>query len=405
MPLLAEAQTDAANKTEIDSLLINIARNNNAKYFNRVLTNINASKINKLNLNNPFYINSGNLDVHLGSMMGLSGSNLIVNQFGSGASGIVSASGGGTTNFLRADNTWTVPAGTLPSGSSNGQLLYYNGSAAAWTSINDSKWDNSNKRFVLGDGNGAGAVADASIGNLKSYFSTSDASIFHVGGYFQSQQTAATTNSIQGLEGYTKVSHSSGTVTLAIGTIGNIELSTTQTLSLARSLQAGGNLTAAGVVTEWDGLYINLANSGGATVSTGVGVYVDNFPSGVTTKYNFYSADGTGIQRFAGSTYYVPVDLGSVGTSQNDYAIGAGTTFKINATAGISITGIQQGAEGRIIYITNTNASNTITFPDNSGSSSSGNKFAIPGGFTLAAGNTCQFVYISSFWRLSAKTN
>jgi len=35
-----------------------------------------------------------------------------VNTFGTAASGVVPASGGGTVNFLRADGTWTTPAGT-----------------------------------------------------------------------------------------------------------------------------------------------------------------------------------------------------------------------------------------------------------------------------------------------------
>lgn len=35
---------------------------------------------------------------------------LSVATFGSGASGVVPASGGGTTNFLRADGSWAAPA-------------------------------------------------------------------------------------------------------------------------------------------------------------------------------------------------------------------------------------------------------------------------------------------------------
>jgi len=35
---------------------------------------------------------------------------LTIATFGSGASGVVPASGGGSVNFLRADGTWTVPA-------------------------------------------------------------------------------------------------------------------------------------------------------------------------------------------------------------------------------------------------------------------------------------------------------
>lgn len=36
---------------------------------------------------------------------------LSVATFGTGASGVVPASGGGTSNFLRADGSWTAPAG------------------------------------------------------------------------------------------------------------------------------------------------------------------------------------------------------------------------------------------------------------------------------------------------------
>src|SRR5262249_61641364 len=36
---------------------------------------------------------------------------LAVNTFTTGAAGVVPASGGGTTNFLRADGTWAVPPG------------------------------------------------------------------------------------------------------------------------------------------------------------------------------------------------------------------------------------------------------------------------------------------------------
>jgi len=48
--------------------------------------------------------------------------------FGTSQSGIVGASGGGTTNFLRADGTWAAPSGgSLPSGTF-GQFIGYNSS-------------------------------------------------------------------------------------------------------------------------------------------------------------------------------------------------------------------------------------------------------------------------------------
>lgn len=405
-PSLLWGQTDATLTTEANTIKNETVKGaNTATRVGQMFLDLTTAKLNVLNLNNPFYINGGNLDLHLTLPLAVSGSNLTVNTFGSSAAGIVPSSGGGTSNFLRADGTWSVPVGTLPSGSTNGQVLYYNGSVSAWSVANDFKWDSSNKRFVLGDGNGAGAVADANIGNLKSYYSTNSAAAFRVGAYFQSDQTAANSTSIQGLEGYTKVTHSTGTTTIAIGTIGNIELSANGGITEARSVQGGGNLTGTGTISAWKLFYGNAANSGGGAISTGYGLYIDTWPSGVTTKYNLYTADAAGIQYFSGMSVYPPIDLGSVGTSQNDYLIGGGTVFKINATAAISITGIQQGIEGRWIFISNTNASNTITFPDNSGSSSVGNKFSIPGSFTLGAGNTCQFVYVNSAWHLASKTN
>lgn len=43
----------------------------------------------------------------------------LINTFSSSLSGAVPASGGGTTNFLRADGTWAAPGGGSPGGSTN----------------------------------------------------------------------------------------------------------------------------------------------------------------------------------------------------------------------------------------------------------------------------------------------
>ena len=148
------------------------------------------------------------------------------------------------------------------------------------------------------------AVADASIGLVKAGYTTSDNTVFHIAGFFEAEQTAATTFSIQGVEGYTKVSHGSGTVTLAIGTIGNIELASTHTLSIARSLQAGGNTSAAGTITEWDGIYVGIANTGGAAITSFYGLYIDTFPSGITNKWGVYVAESLAVNYFAGKVKY-----------------------------------------------------------------------------------------------------
>lgn len=49
-----------------------------------------------------------------------------IGSFGSANSGLVPASGGGTTNFLRADGSWAVPPGTGGGGGSGTNLSYVN---------------------------------------------------------------------------------------------------------------------------------------------------------------------------------------------------------------------------------------------------------------------------------------
>lgn len=55
----------------------------------------------------------------------------LLDTFTSGAKGLVPASGGGTTNFLRADGTFAAPGGGGSPGGSSGEIQYNNGGAFA----------------------------------------------------------------------------------------------------------------------------------------------------------------------------------------------------------------------------------------------------------------------------------
>lgn len=55
----------------------------------------------------------------------------LLDTFTSGAKGLVPASGGGTTNFLRADGTFAAPGGGGTPGGSSGEIQYNNGGAFA----------------------------------------------------------------------------------------------------------------------------------------------------------------------------------------------------------------------------------------------------------------------------------
>lgn len=160
-------------------------------------------------------------------------------------------------------------------------------------------WDNTNKKLFIGTG--TGSVADTRIGKLKTIFSTADNTVFHISSFHQAEQTAATTQSIQALEGYAKISHTSGTVALGIGTIGNIEISgAAGTTTFARAVQGGVVVSAAATVTAAAAFYGGLVNPGGGTITDGYGLYLENFPAGVTNKWFLYCLDTNAVSIIAG---------------------------------------------------------------------------------------------------------
>jgi hypothetical protein len=73
-------------------------------------------------------------------------------SFGAAAAGIVPLSGGGTTNFLRADGTWAAPPGTgsVTGTGTAGYLAFWSG-ASALSADAAAFWDNTNKRFAIGN--------------------------------------------------------------------------------------------------------------------------------------------------------------------------------------------------------------------------------------------------------------
>lgn len=123
---------------------------------------------------------------------------------------------------------------------------------------------------------GTGSVADANLLGVQSVYSTNSSSDFKLGMYSYVEQTAATSGSIQALEGQALVTHTSGTVVLALATIGNIQVNGSGgTTTWARSVQGGGVITA-GTVTNWARFY---ASAGSGTP---------------TNNYSYYSEAGAG---------------------------------------------------------------------------------------------------------------
>ena len=139
---------------------------------------------------------------------------------------------------------------------------------------------------------------------LHSVLESAASSGNNVNSIFRSNQTVANSGNIQGLESYVKVSHPSGTVGLAIAGVSNIEpaMASGRTLSIARSHQAGGNLTGSGTVNWWATYYAQpMAITGGGTIDSAFAFYADNFPSsGATNMYGVYIKDADADNYFAG---------------------------------------------------------------------------------------------------------
>ncbi|XHS80433.1 hypothetical protein ACFJGW_10785 [Burkholderiaceae bacterium UC74_6] len=101
---------------------------------------------------------------------------------------------------------------------------------------------------------------------------------------------AMPTGGPQGLEGYVYIKHPEGKTRLAIGTIGNVEVAGTGSVTEIRSMQAGGIVSGTGHVDKWVGIL--LAHPGGQ--HDRVGSYhpiVSDDPSGQTVLRGSITTD------------------------------------------------------------------------------------------------------------------
>ena len=202
----------------------------------------------------------------------------------------------------------------LTSGSATGDAIRWNQLFSEGTS----------SLLKFGDVSGSLSVIDAQIGVSRVSYICNEGTIFHINTLFQSEQTVANPSSIQVVEGYVKCSHT-GIVALAIGTIGNFELSSNGTVTEARSVDAGGIVTGSGTLTNW---YLYWAGIGpvSGTVVNGYGFYFGTWPSGVTNKYGIVINDSTAKNGFGvGTTPTSIVDVGPSTTSFASLRIRSGT--------------------------------------------------------------------------------
>lgn len=155
-----------------------------------------------------------------------------------------------------------------------------------------------------------------------------------VSAIFRTNQAVATTGSAQGVEGYVKNSHTSGTVALAIGVVSSIEINGTGgTTTTVHSTRSGGTLTA-GTVGNWVQYYSAPVTAGGTVSGNFFGFHADQQTVTVTgTKYSFYGQANAGIAFIAdGITTQSDLAGGHIKGygSTPGIAIGAGLTGTVS---------------------------------------------------------------------------
>lgn len=88
---------------------------------------------------------------------------------------------------------------------------------------------------------------------------------------------------------------------------------------------------------------------------------------------------------FTLSGFITPTTLGANQNNYNPTSLSTATRLRLSASAAVDITGLQGGAEGRIVIIQNISAgANNITLKNASGSSSAANQFQLKADIVIA---------------------
>ena len=179
---------------------------------------------------------------------------LAINVFNSTTKGLVPASGGGTTNFLRADGTFAAPPATAPAGS-NTQIQYNN--AGAFGAIAGFSYNTSTSTFNI-----APASTNVIIEPVAPTGAQTSTSIS-----LRTKNASAT----NGAGGNIFVSTGSG---LGTGASGRISFTTAASSNVSGSISfvAGNGTNSGGAMTFAAGAGTGTnSNGGGIQIQSGIG--------------------------------------------------------------------------------------------------------------------------------------
>lgn len=233
--------------------------------------------------------------------------------FTSGAQGVVPSSGGGTTNFLRADGTWTTtPAAALTvnsttiTGGSTGNILYDNSGTVGEETL-----------AVTNDTNVTGSWSGANL---------------HLGWTGTLASGRLNSNVVQSIVNDTNVTGSIATQALTLGWTG--------TLAVARGGTGGG--TASGTLLD----NITGFSSTGFIKRTGAGAYsFVSDPSDVTSVSN---SDGTLTISPTTGAVVASLALGHANTWSGAQSFNSGKLVLNGSTSGSTTLNASATASGTL---------------------------------------------------------
>ena len=304
----------------------------------------------------------------------------LLNVFTSSLKGLAPASGGGTTNFLRADGTWAAAGGSMAIGGSitsatAGSVLFAGTSGVLQQDNANFFWDDSNNRLGIGttspnfpltldkSSSYTLGLLNSNIGTIGQYtgltFGYTGTSYQKGALYFISKSSNGVGNLIFALnntEDSSNVSTSNERMRLTSG--GNLLVGTTT--DSGEKLQVSGTMKVTGASTFGGNVVLGTTalSGGGAaqwitTNGTSYGGGLISSVSGVVKAYYYYdnNANAALVQGIAG----VGVQLWANAAVALSIATTGAATFSSTVTAVSSITGSQFAAS-------NTNG---ITLSDN----------------------------------------
>lgn len=253
----------------------------------------------------------------------------------------------------------------------------------------------------------AWGLLDARIDSLELLRGAIDVSAGYVSAnYYEANSITAITSYITNMTIILSLdTTSSGTVTLNINALG------TKTLVKINAAGATTNLTNADLQIGYNYLFqYNGSQWVWVGATTADQIYISGTAGNLVKISSANRLEDSGVSATTISVlsqsvaFSGDISPSQITANQNDYnpsGLSTASTLRINSDAARDITGLQGGADGRIILVHNT-GSFSITIKNSSASSSAANRFLLISDLILTSNMSVQFQYdsTSTKWRL-----